>query len=85
MGNRSSNDNLKKISDLFDEAGANEPCFVLVDNIDSLAPSSLDVEDRKSLAALIRGFDLLKDCRVVFLATAVSPEKIHPSLRRPGR
>jgi transitional endoplasmic reticulum ATPase len=81
-----SEENLRKV---FDEAKANAPTIIFMDEIDAIAPkreeSHGEVERRvvSQLLTLMDGLDARGD--VVVIAATNRPDSLDPALRRPGR
>lgn len=86
----SKSDTERKLRDSFDEAKANSPSIIFIEDIDTLCPrknNSSSDNERKILATLIALMDDLQASneRVVVLATTSKIEMIDSALRRPGR
>lgn len=78
-----------RLRDIFEEAKANTPSILLIDDLDSLFPSreAQGVEEyhRRALSSLLSEFDSLKDSAVVVLAATSRLAAVDSALRRPGR
>ncbi|MDO9489507.1 MAG: AAA family ATPase, partial [Sphingomonadaceae bacterium] len=79
----------KRLREVFEEAQANSPSIVFIDEIDSIAPkrgqTSGEVE-RRVVATLLTLMDGLEPRQnVVVIAATNRPEAIDEALRRPGR
>ncbi|GBL82022.1 Spermatogenesis-associated protein 5 [Araneus ventricosus] len=82
----------KSVSELFKKARAAAPCILFLDEVDSLVPvrgstsGSSNVADRVVTQILVEidGIDVLEQGVSVIAATN-NPEKVDPSLLRPGR
>ncbi|CAH2077159.1 unnamed protein product, partial [Iphiclides podalirius] len=75
---------------LFGKAMANEPCLILVDEIETICPrrsSGSTEQERRVTSAFVSLVDTLhEECsRVFVLATTRKPDAIDPMLRRFGR
>lgn len=78
-----------KVRDVFEEARANAPSIVFIDEIDSICPSRDHVTDeyqRRIVAALLTEMDSINsNLRVFVIGTSNRPNAIDIALRRPGR
>ena len=74
---------------LFEEAVANAPTLVMIDEIDSLAPNRAHLgaqADYRMVTQLLTLLDSLQHVdSVVVLGTTNRPDSIDPAMRRPGR
>ena len=79
----------KRLRELFEEAGANAPSIVFIDEIDSIAPKRGQVSgeaEKRLVAQLLTLLDGLEPrANVVVIAATNRPEAIDEALRRPGR
>jgi transitional endoplasmic reticulum ATPase len=79
----------KKLREIFDEAQANAPAIIFIDEIDSIAPKREDTKgelERRVVAQLLALMDGLKGRgQVIVIAATNLPDSIDPALRRGGR
>ncbi|HYN46748.1 MAG TPA: CDC48 family AAA ATPase [Allosphingosinicella sp.] len=79
----------KRLRDLFEEAAANAPSIIFIDEIDSIAPKRGQVTgetEKRLVAQLLSLLDGLEPRQsVVVIAATNRPEAIDEALRRPGR
>ncbi|URW77039.1 CDC48 family AAA ATPase [Sphingomonas donggukensis] len=79
----------KRLRDVFEEASANAPSIVFIDEIDSIAPKRGQVSgeaEKRLVAQLLTIMDGLEArANVVIIAATNRPEAIDEALRRPGR
>ena len=79
----------KKLREVFEEANANAPSIVFIDEIDSIAPKRGQVSgeaEKRLVAQLLTIMDGLEArANVVIIAATNRPEAIDEALRRPGR
>ncbi len=79
----------KRLRDVFDEAAANQPAIVFIDEIDSIAPKrdrTPGETEKRLVAQLLTLMDGLESrTNVVVIAATNRPEAIDEALRRPGR
>jgi transitional endoplasmic reticulum ATPase len=79
----------KKLREIFEEANANAPSIVFIDEIDSIAPKRGQVSgeaEKRLVAQLLTLMDGLEArANVVVIAATNRPEAIDEALRRPGR
>jgi transitional endoplasmic reticulum ATPase len=79
----------KRLRDVFEEAAANAPSIVFIDEIDSIAPKRGQVTgeaEKRLVAQLLTLMDgLEKRTNLVVIAATNRPEAIDEALRRPGR
>ncbi len=79
----------KKLREVFEEANANAPSIVFIDEIDSIAPKRGQVSgeaEKRLVAQLLTVMDGLEArANVVIIAATNRPEAIDEALRRPGR
>ncbi|SMF63347.1 CDC48 family AAA ATPase [Allosphingosinicella indica] len=79
----------KRLREVFEEAGANAPSIVFIDEIDSIAPKRGQVTgeaEKRLVAQLLTLLDGLEPrANVVVIAATNRPEAIDEALRRPGR
>ncbi|GGL52177.1 CDC48 family AAA ATPase [Halocalculus aciditolerans] len=77
------------LREVFEEASANAPTIVFIDEIDSIAPPRDEVSgevERRVVAQLLSLMDGLEDRGdVIVIAATNRPDGIDPALRRPGR
>jgi len=78
-----------KVKDVFEEARANAPSIIFIDEIDSICPSREHVNEeyqRRIVAALLTEMDSINsNLRVIVIGTTNRPNAIDNALRRPGR
>jgi transitional endoplasmic reticulum ATPase len=78
----------ERLREIFDEAGANAPAIVFIDEVDAIAPKreeSGDIE-RRVVGQLLSLMDGLDDRgQVAVIGTTNRIDAIDPALRRPGR
>ena len=72
------------ITQLFEEAKKNAPCVVFLDDLDKFA-SDVELGNPEELIAVQSGIDSVKDSEVFVIATANSIRALPRPLRRPGR
>jgi len=79
----------KRLRDLFEEASANAPSIIFIDEIDSIAPKRGQVQgetEKRLVAQLLTLLDGLEPRQnLVVIAATNRPEAIDEALRRPGR
>ncbi|MBX3593654.1 CDC48 family AAA ATPase [Sphingomonas sp.] len=79
----------KRLRDVFEEANANAPSIIFIDEIDSIAPKRGQVQgeaEKRLVAQLLTLMDGLEArANVVIIAATNRPEAIDEALRRPGR
>ncbi|ELY57242.1 AAA family ATPase, partial [Natronococcus jeotgali] len=78
----------QRLREIFEEAEANAPAVVFIDEIDAIAPKREDVGDaeRRIVAQLLSVLDDGADGeQVVVVGTTNRIDSIDPALRRPGR
>ncbi len=79
----------KRLREVFEEANANAPSIVFIDEIDSIAPKRDRVSgeaEKRLVAQLLTIMDGLEArAHVVIIAATNRPEAIDEALRRPGR
>lgn len=79
----------KRLRDLFEEAAANAPSIIFIDEIDSIAPKRGQVTgetEKRLVAQLLTLLDGLEPRQnLVVIAATNRPEAIDEALRRPGR
>ncbi|MDQ8755820.1 CDC48 family AAA ATPase [Sphingosinicella sp. LHD-64] len=79
----------KRLRDLFEEASANAPAIIFIDEIDSIAPKRGQVTgetEKRLVAQLLTLLDGLEPRQnLVVIAATNRPEAIDEALRRPGR
>ncbi len=79
----------KKLREVFEEATANAPSIVFIDEIDSIAPRRDRVQgeaEKRLVAQLLTVMDGLEArANIVIIAATNRPEAIDEALRRPGR
>ena len=78
-----------KLREVFEEAQANAPAIIFIDEIDSIAPKREDTKgelERRVVAQLLALMDGLKGRgQVIVIAATNLPDSIDPALRRGGR
>uniref|UniRef100_A0ABM5FNF9 Nuclear valosin-containing protein-like isoform X1 n=1 Tax=Pogona vitticeps TaxID=103695 RepID=A0ABM5FNF9_9SAUR len=82
----------QKLRELFDQAVANAPCLLFIDEIDAITPkreiASKDME-RRIVAQLLTCMDdlnnLATDSKVLVIGATNRPDSLDPALRRAGR
>jgi len=78
-----------KLRELFEEAQANAPAIIFIDEVDSIAPKREDTKgelERRVVAQLLTLMDGLKGRgQVIVIAATNLPDSIDPALRRGGR
>jgi transitional endoplasmic reticulum ATPase len=79
----------KGLREKFEEAEANAPAIIFIDEIDSIAPKRAEVQgevERRVVAQLLALMDGLKGRgQVIVIAATNLPDSIDPALRRGGR
>ncbi len=79
----------KRLRDLFEEAAANAPSIIFIDEIDSIAPKRGQVTgetEKRLVAQLLTLLDGLEPRQnLVVIAATNRPEALDEALRRPGR
>ena len=79
----------KRLREVFEEAAANQPAIVFIDEIDSIAPKrdrTPGETEKRLVAQLLTLMDGLESrSNVVVIAATNRPEAIDEALRRPGR
>jgi len=79
----------KGLREKFEEAEANAPAIIFIDEIDSIAPKRAEVQgevERRVVAQLLSLMDGLKGRgQVIVIAATNLPDSIDPALRRGGR
>lgn len=79
----------KRLREVFEEAAANAPSIVFIDEIDSIAPKRGQVSgeaEKRLVAQLLTLMDGLEArANIVVIAATNRPEAIDEALRRPGR
>ena len=79
----------KQLREIFDEAAANAPAIIFVDELDSIAPKREDVTgevERRVVAQLLTLLDGMQGRdNVVVIGATNRRDAIDPALRRPGR
>jgi transitional endoplasmic reticulum ATPase len=78
-----------KLREVFEEAQANAPAIIFIDEVDSIAPKREDTKgelERRVVAQLLALMDGLKGRgQVIVIAATNLPDSIDPALRRGGR
>lgn len=78
-----------KLRDVFEEAAAQAPAIIFIDEIDAIAPKRTEVTgevEKRVVGQLLALMDGLKKRRQVVVIGATNiPDAIDPALRRPGR
>jgi transitional endoplasmic reticulum ATPase len=78
-----------KLREVFEEAQANSPSIIFIDEVDSIAPKREDTKgelERRVVAQLLALMDGLKGRgQVIVIAATNLPDSIDPALRRGGR
>ncbi len=79
----------ERLRKVFDEAQANAPAVIFIDEIDSIAPKREEVVgevEKRVVAQLLALMDGLKERgKVIVIGATNRPEALDPALRRPGR
>ncbi|MEM1528595.1 MAG: CDC48 family AAA ATPase [Desulfurococcaceae archaeon] len=79
----------ERLRKIFEEAQANAPAIIFIDEIDSIAPKREEVVgevEKRVVAQLLALMDGLKERgKVVVIGATNRPEALDPALRRPGR
>ena len=79
----------KQLREIFDEAAANSPAIIFIDELDSIAPKREDVSgevERRVVAQLLTLLDGMQGRdNVVVIGATNRQDAIDPALRRPGR
>ncbi|MBT3600862.1 MAG: CDC48 family AAA ATPase [Euryarchaeota archaeon] len=79
----------KQLREIFDEAAANAPAIIFIDELDSIAPKREDVSgevERRVVAQLLTLLDGMQGRdNVIVIGATNRPDAIDPALRRGGR
>lgn len=79
----------KKIREIFEEAAANAPTVIFIDEIDAIAPKREEATgevERRVVAQILALMDGLKERgKVIVIGATNRPDALDPALRRPGR
>ena len=79
----------KQLREIFDEAAANSPSIIFIDELDSIAPKREDVSgevERRVVAQLLTLLDGIQGRdNVIVIGATNRPDAIDPALRRGGR
>ncbi|MDO5848464.1 MAG: CDC48 family AAA ATPase [Methanobrevibacter sp.] len=79
----------ENLREKFEEAEANAPSIIFIDELDAIAPNREDTQgeaERRTVAQLLTLMDGLKSRgQVVIIGATNRPDSIDPALRRPGR
>ena len=79
----------KRLRDIFEEAAANSPAIIFIDEIDSIAPKRGQVTgetEKRLVAQLLTLLDGLEPRQnLIVIAATNRPEALDEALRRPGR
>ncbi|MBL6883019.1 MAG: CDC48 family AAA ATPase [Candidatus Thalassarchaeum sp.] len=79
----------KQLREIFDEAAANAPAIIFIDELDSIAPKREDVSgevERRVVAQLLTLLDGVQGRdNVIVIGATNRPDAIDPALRRGGR
>jgi len=79
----------KQLREIFDEAAANSPAIIFIDELDSIAPKREDVSgevERRVVAQLLTLLDGIQGRdNVIVIGATNRPDAIDPALRRGGR
>ena len=79
----------KQLREIFEEAAANTPAIIFIDELDSIAPKREDVSgevERRGVAQLLTLLDGMQGRdNVVVIGATNRQDAIDPALRRPGR
>ncbi|HJJ88861.1 MAG TPA: CDC48 family AAA ATPase [Methanocorpusculum sp.] len=79
----------QRLREIFEEAEANAPTIIFIDELDSIAPRREEVSgevERRVVAQLLTMMDGISDRgQVVVVGATNRPDAIDPALRRPGR
>ena len=83
--NKGNDDFIGNITDVFEEAKANAPSIVFLDDMDKFANEDDDHRDAEEYVAVQAGIDEVKNSDVFVIATANAAHKLPRSLTRSGR
>ena len=79
----------ERLRKIFEEAQANAPAVIFIDELDSIAPKREEVVgevEKRVVAQLLALMDGLKERgKVIVIGATNRPEALDPALRRPGR
>ena len=79
----------ENLREYFEEAEANSPSIIFIDELDAIAPKREDTNgetERRTVAQLLTLMDGLKSRgQVVVIGATNRPDSLDPALRRPGR
>ena len=79
----------ERLRKIFEEAQANAPAVIFIDEIDSIAPKREEVTgevEKRVVAQLLTLMDGLKERgKVIVIGATNRPDALDPALRRPGR
>ena len=79
----------ENLREYFEEAEANAPSIIFIDELDAIAPKREDTQgetERRTVAQLLTLMDGLKSRgQVVVIGATNRPDSLDPALRRPGR
>ena len=79
----------ENLREYFEEAEANAPSIIFIDELDAIAPNREDTQgetERRTVAQLLTLMDGLKSRgQVVIIGATNRPDSLDPALRRPGR
>ena len=78
-------DFVKHITKTFEEARVNEPCIILLDDMDKFANEDENHKNAEEFIAIQSGIDSVKNCEVLVFATANELRSLPESLLRIGR
>jgi len=77
---------VKSITQAFEDAKANAPSLIFLDDVDKFAEQSgRDNANQEEFVAIQTGMELIRDCDVMVIATANEISYLPESLRRNGR
>lgn len=76
---------VKSIKSTFDEAKANQPSVILLDDMDKFANEDKDHKDAEEYVTVQSCIDDVRECKVFVIATANDLKKVPESLLRAGR
>lgn len=77
--------NSQALKGIFDEAVANQPSLVVMDNIEAIAGSGQRDSYGSLTTILVAEFDKLKNTQVLVVGATQNPNDVDKSLRTPGR
>ena len=83
--NRGGGDFTRTIEEVFEEAKANAPSILLLDDLDKFADTDKEHPNAEEYVAVQSAIDFIKDEEVIVFATTNDVRFLPTSLRRPGR